>query len=107
MAVYLRWPKRGFNNAQFTVRYHVVNTAALEAGFPAGAHVTPEALRKAGLIRNLGLPVKVLGHGKLSKKLTVEAAKFSEAAVKLIEGAGGQAKVIGQPAGQVAPAQKK
>lgn len=95
--VFVRWPKRGFSNAQFATRYQVVNTQDLEARFPAGAHVTPEALRKAGLIRKLGVPVKVLGHGKLTRKLVVEAAKFSEAAVKLIEGAGGQAKVIGQP----------
>lgn len=98
LPVFVRWPKRGFSNARFTIRYHVVNVASLEEAFAAGSHVTPEALRKAGLIRNLRQPVKILGYGKLTRKLTVEAARFSESARKLIEDAGGQARVIGAPA---------
>ena len=93
MPTFRRLPKRGFNNAQFTTRYVVVNVEHLEVRFEAGAHVTAQALLEAGLIRNLRLPVKVLGTGMLSKKLRVDAAKFSRTAKEKIEGAGGEARV--------------
>ena len=93
MPTFRRIPKRGFSNAQFEVRYSVVNVAALEEAFPANTHVTPQALRESGLIRNLRLPVKVLGDGSLTKKLTVDAAKFSRAAMEKIQQAGGEARV--------------
>jgi len=95
IAVYLRMPKRGFSNARFAVRYSVVNLGDLEERFASGAHVTPQALREVGLIRSLRSPVKILADGALSKKLVVEAAKFSESARKAIEAAGGQVKISG------------
>ena len=94
MPTFRRIPKRGFSNAQFTVRYNVVNVASLETRFDAGGHVTPEALLEAGLVRNLNYPVKVLGTGSLSKKLTVDAAKFSRSAQQKIEAVGGVARVV-------------
>ena len=93
MPTFRRMPKRGFSNAQFEVRYSVVNVAALEEAYPANTHVTPQALRESGLIRNLRLPVKVLGDGSLTKKLTVDAAKFSRSAMEKIKQAGGEARV--------------
>ncbi len=90
MPTFRRLPKRGFNNAQFTTRYSVVNVAALEERFDANAHVTPQALVEAGLVRNLRLPIKVLGNGDLKKKLKVDVAKYSDAARQKIEAAGGQ-----------------
>ncbi len=93
MPTFRRLPKRGFSNAKFTTRYSVVNIASLETRFDAGAHVTPQALEATGLIRNLRLPVKILGNGEMTKKLTVDAAKFSETARKKIEAAGGEARV--------------
>ena len=93
MPAFRRMPKRGFSNAQFEVRYSVVNVAALEEAYPANTHVTPQALRESGLIRNLRFPVKVLGDGSLTKKLTVEAAKFSRSAMEKIKQAGGEARV--------------
>jgi large subunit ribosomal protein L15 len=93
MPTFRRMPKRGFNNAQFEVRYSVVNVAALEETYPANTHVTPQALRESGLIRNLRLPVKILGDGSLTKKLTVDAAKFSRSAMEKIKQAGGEARV--------------
>jgi large subunit ribosomal protein L15 len=92
MPTFRRIPKRGFSNAKFTMRYAVVNVEALERAFPANAHVTAEALREAGLIRTSCL-VKVLGDGKLTKKLTVDAAKFSRSAMEKIKNAGGEARV--------------
>jgi large subunit ribosomal protein L15 len=66
-----------------------VNVRDLEMRFEAGADVTPEALKELGLIRNLRTDVKILGHGDLSKKLTVTAHRFSATAREKIESAGG------------------
>lgn len=93
MTTYRRIKKRGFSNAQFEHRFSVVNVGALERIFPDGAHVTPEAMAVAGLIRTATMPVKILGDGKLSKKLNVEAAKFSRAAEEKIKAAGGESRV--------------
>ncbi len=51
--------------------------------------VTPEALKEAGLIRNTRTDLKILGHGDLTKKLTVSAHLFSASAREKIEQAGG------------------
>jgi large subunit ribosomal protein L15 len=94
MQLLRRIPKRGFSNAPFKVEYSVVNVADLEKAFAAGAHVTPEAIAQAGLIRNLRNKVKVLGEGTLTKKFKVEAAKFSKSAEEKIRAAGGEVVVL-------------
>ena len=94
MPTFRRMPKRGFSNARFTTRYSIVNVGSLESCFESGAHVTPQSLREARLIRNLRYPVKVLGDGDLAKKLIVDAAKFSSSATEKIEAAGGEARVV-------------
>jgi large subunit ribosomal protein L15 len=94
MPLFRRIPKRGFSNFPFRTRYNVVNVGELEKRFDAGAHVTPEAILEAGLIRNLRYKVKILGNGELSKKLKIEAAKFSKSAEQKITSAGGEAVVI-------------
>ena len=73
-----------------------VNVRDLER-FDAGAEVTPEVLSKAGLIRNARVEVKILGHGELSKKLSVTAHAFSASAREKIEGAGGSATALKEP----------
>jgi len=93
MPTFRRIPKRGFSNADFKTRYSVVNVASLEERFPAGTHVTPPAMAEVGLIRNVKLPVKILGDGALTKKLKVDAAKFSKSALEKIKAAGGEAVV--------------
>jgi len=93
MPIFRRVPKRGFNNAEFTTRYLPVNVGALEKAFASGARVTAQALLESGLIRHLNHPVKILGSGALTKKLTVEAAKFSGSAMTKIQAAGGEARV--------------
>ena len=95
MPLFRRIPKRGFSNFEFRTEYSVVNVGDIEARFEAGAHVTPGALVEVGLIRNLRLDVKVLGGGELSKKLKVEAAKFSRQAAQKITAAGGEVIVAG------------
>ncbi|MCR4425414.1 MAG: 50S ribosomal protein L15 [Firmicutes bacterium] len=87
-----RLPKRGFNN-KFKVEYAVVNVGDLEM-FDAGAEVTPEVLRDAGLVRKAGMPVKILGNGDITKSLKVRADRFSETAVSKITAAGGSAEVV-------------
>ena len=84
-----RIPKRGFNNI-FRVEYDIVNVSDLER-FEDGATVNHEALREAGLVGKANA-VKILGAGELTKKLHVEADKFSATAKEKIEGAGGTVK---------------
>ena len=74
-----------------------VNVADLEERFDAGAEVTPETLKAAGLIRKLSVDVKVLGEGELTKKLSVTAHSFSKSAVAKIEAAGGSVTRLKEP----------
>ena len=83
-----RIPKRGFTNAPFRKVYQIINVADLER-FDAGSTVDAGALLKVGLIKHPAVPVKVLGDGALTKKLTVEAARFSASAREKITQAGG------------------
>ena len=87
MPLHRRLPKRGFTNI-FKREYAVVNLSDLER-FDEGATVDETALRQAGLVKGKNDGIKILGSGKLSKKLTVTATKFSESARKQIEAAGG------------------
>jgi len=84
--------KRGFTNI-FKTEYAIVNVGKLGI-FPAASEVNPESLLKAGLIKSLKQPVKVLGYGVIHHPLTVKAAKFSAAAEKKIIGAGGEAQRV-------------
>jgi large subunit ribosomal protein L15 len=71
-----------------------VNLADLDARFDDGAEVTPESLKAAGLATRKEIPVKVLGRGEISKKLTVHAHGFSKSAREKIEGAGGTCQLL-------------
>ncbi len=84
---------RGFTNI-FKKEYALVKVGSLDA-IEGKDPVTPEALVQFGLLKNLKLPVKILGDGEVSKALTVSAHKFSGAAQKKIEDAGGKVEVIG------------
>jgi large subunit ribosomal protein L15 len=83
-----RIPKRGFSN-RFRVEYQVVNLRDLERVFTDGDTVSPEVLASKGLVRAAAERVKILGAGELTKKLTVQAHKFSAAAKSTIEKLGG------------------
>jgi large subunit ribosomal protein L15 len=85
-----RLPKVGFTSP-FPTNYTVVNIGDLEV-FPEGTEVTPELLRERRIIRSLKLPVKILARGKIEKKLSVEADRFSAAARAAIEAAGGSCR---------------
>ncbi len=93
MQFFRRIPKRGFSNILFRKDYAIVNLNALEAHFEDGAEVNADMLAKRGLIRSASQPVKILGQGDLTKKLTITAAKFSDTAQQKITAVGGQATV--------------
>ncbi len=80
--------KRGFTNI-FGITYQEVNVDTLEARFEAGVVVNGATLKDAGLVRDAGEPIKVLGRGELSKNLEVHANLFSKSAAAKIENAGG------------------
>ncbi|AGX01980.1 MULTISPECIES: 50S ribosomal protein L15 [Bacillaceae] len=90
--LFRRLPKRGFTNIN-RKEYAVVNLDALNR-FEDGTEVTPELLIETGVVSNEKAGVKVLAKGKVEKKLTVKAHKFSSAAKEAIEAAGGQTEVI-------------
>ena len=91
MPLHRRLPKRGFVNI-FRTEYEVVNLEKL-ATLGEG-EITPEVLRKAGMVSSKKSLVKVLGQGDLSKALTVHAHKFSKSAQEKIEKAGGKVQVV-------------
>jgi large subunit ribosomal protein L15 len=105
MPLFRLLPKRGFSNARFRKEFQVVNVATLADRFEDGAKVTPEILEGAGLIRSAKNPLKILGSGEISKKIEVQADRFSGSAAKKIEQAGGKAILIG--GGEAKPAAKK
>ncbi|MCJ2148728.1 MULTISPECIES: 50S ribosomal protein L15 [Bacillus] len=92
MPLFQRLPKRGFTNIN-RKDFAVVNLDKLNS-FAEGTEVTPELLLETGVISKLKSGVKILGDGKLEKKLTVKANKFSASAKQAIEAAGGTAEVI-------------
>ena len=91
MPLFRRLPKRGFNNAKFRTVYAIVNVGQLEGAFDEGTVVDADAIRSARLINAKTGPIKVLGSGELTKKLSVTADRFSGSAIKKIEAAGGKA----------------
>lgn len=90
--IYRRVSKRGFHNPNAAV-YAIVNVERLNV-FDNGTEVTPTLLKEVGIVRKEYAGVKILGQGKLEKKLTVKAHKFSKSAQKAVEDAGGKAEVI-------------
>ena len=104
MPVYMRMGKQRGSTSKdampigpFRTQVWTLNVRDLDARFEAGAEVTPEALKEAGLIRNLRRDVKVLGEGELTKKLTVSAHAFSKSALEKIEAAGGTVNRLKPP----------
>ena len=92
MPLYRRIPKRGFTNRN-SKEIVGINVNALER-FENGSVVTVETLLESGVVKNPRDGVKILGNGKLTKKLTVKANAFSASAKEKIEALGGTAEVI-------------
>ena len=92
MPLTMRLPKRGFTN-KWRTEYVAINVDRLEV-FEDGQVVSPVELIEMGIIKKIEDGVKIMGNGELTKKLTVQANKFSASAKEKIEAAGGKAEVI-------------
>ena len=93
MPLIRRIPKRGFNNARFTVKYNGVNVDDLNK-FDDGARVDEMAMSAVGLSNGRSDGIKILGNGELTKKLTVIASAFSASAKAKIEAKGGTVEIV-------------
>lgn len=85
--LYRRLPKRGFTNP-FKITYLAVNLRDLDA--VTGGDVNPEALVSAGILKKASDPAKILGHGDVSRPLTISGIPVSASARAKIEAAGGK-----------------
>ena len=92
MPLTMRLPKRGFTN-KWRVEYAAVNVDRLNI-FEDGEVVSPVELIQAGILKNVQDGVKILGNGEITKKLTVQANKFTATAKEKIEAAGGKVEVF-------------
>jgi large subunit ribosomal protein L15 len=93
MPLMRRIPKRGFDNAWKKI-YSIVNLSDLDI-FEDGAVVNAQALLEKGILSKVEpYGVKILGDGTLTKKLTVQASKFSASAEEKIKSAGGSTEVL-------------
>lgn len=90
--LYRRLPKRGFNNSKFANNYTEVTLTMLNKA--TTEVVDAESLIKDGIIHKENDGIVVIATGKLDKKLTVKAKRFTKAAQKQIEALGGKAEVI-------------
>jgi len=93
MPLFMRIPKKGFNNKRFAKKIVAINISLLNV-FEDGDEVTVESLKNKGLVSNPRDGIKILGNGDLIKKLTVKVHHFSKTAAEKIESAGGKAEVI-------------
>ena len=93
LPLYRRLPKRGFKNVN-RVEFAIVNLKTLSNYYNDGETVSPVSLVEKGIINKEFDGIKVLAGGELTKKLTVQAHKFSKSAVSAIEKAGGTVEVI-------------
>jgi large subunit ribosomal protein L15 len=85
-------PKRGFTSI-FKKDYNEVNIARLNV-FADGTIVTPELLKRQGVIKSKKDGVRILGNGNLERSLNVSAHGFTKTAAEKIEAAGGKTEVI-------------
>ena len=92
MPLTMRLPKRGFTN-NFRKEYVAINVSRLDV-FEDGATVGPVELIEMGIIKKIGDGIKIMGDGELTKKLTVQAMKFTASAKAKIEAAGGKCEVL-------------
>ena len=91
MPLVRRIPKRGFTNV-FRIEYVEVNLERL--ALLAAPAIGPLEMIEAGVIKNVRIPVKVLGRGEIAAAKTIQAHKFSASAKAKIEAAGGKAVVL-------------
>ena len=94
-------PKRGFKNI-FRKHYRAVNLGRLQVAIDAGKldatqPITEQAMRAAGLVKNLGDGIRILAKGDLKSNINIEATGASKAAVAAVEKAGGSISLSKPP----------
>ena len=92
MPLTMRIPKRGFTN-KWATEYVAINISSLNV-FEDGMTVGPVELIQYGIIKKIDDGIKIMGNGELTKKLTVQASKFTASAKEKIEAVGGKVEVI-------------
>lgn len=93
MPLYRRIPKLKHFPVINPTHYTVINVSRL-GELKAGSTVSLDSLEQAGLVTSPRYPLKVLGNGELTVKLTVQAAAFTASARAKIEAAGGTCEII-------------
>jgi large subunit ribosomal protein L15 len=99
MPLQRRLPKRGFTNI-FKKEFQIVNLFALSGlAVPQTESslteiISPQRMKKAGLIKNTNVPIKILGDGEITKAIVVQAHAFSKKAKEKIEAMGGKVEVL-------------
>ena len=98
MPLHMRLPKRGFKNI-FAKKFQILNFDRLEKAISekrlsASAPITVEILVKAGLIRENGLPLRLLARGELKSKISITVASASEAAIEAVKAKGGELTIV-------------
>ncbi len=86
--LFQKLPTRGFSRARFRKTFDVINLGHLENLFNEGDKVTLASLQSKGWLKGPSEGVKLLGHGELTKKLTIELHDFSKSAIEKLEKAG-------------------
>jgi large subunit ribosomal protein L15 len=95
--LYRKLPVRGFTRGTFSKTKVAITLDTLERAFQEGETVNPVTLREKGLIpRRVPGGVKILSNGELTKKLTIEAHRFSAAAAEKLQAQGISFKVINE-----------
>ena len=88
MPLYRRVARRGFSNAPFKVTYEVISLDTISANYADGETVSLETLKEKGIVKGVGVQVKVLSNGSLTKKVAFEGVKMSQSAKAAVESAG-------------------
>lgn len=94
MPLFRRMPKRGFSHETWDKKFHVVNVGDIDKAFKDGDTVDAEALAKVGLAKGPADGVRVLGHGDVTKKLSIRADHFSKSATEKIKAKGGSTELV-------------
>ena len=92
--LYRRMPKRGFNRKRFADVYAEINLHIIDDNFADGDIVNLETLTAKGIVRKEFDGLSILGNGDLTKKVTIQATRFTKSAAEKIAQAGGKAEVI-------------
>jgi len=97
MPLFRRMPKRGFSHETWDRKFHVVNVGDIDKAFNDGDTVNAASLKRVGLANGPADGVRILGHGEVTKKLTIKADHFTKSADEKIKAKGGTTELIPPP----------